>query len=229
LSRSKHTRPRQVIAASRLREPYEARGVDDPAARNRTGAQLKKAGAVAMASEQQAATSAPGAFPRISRQRPRRGYFHPASRPDVTRVLEAAGGEYSYGLKSIRMVQGGAGAVPGQLSFGRLVVPGSILIFEQPVSPWTLPGTLSGSDLARLSASGAIVTPINGETTTLIQWPNNTLRDFILFDVLLHELAHHALQQYTGKRGARIARTKDHEAFAEQTVERLRRLVSTSA
>jgi len=42
------------------------------------------------------------------------------------------------------------------------------------------------------------------------------LRDFMLFDALMHEIAHHRLQQYTGKRTARIARTADHEAYADQ-------------
>ena len=36
----------------------------------------------------------------------------------------------------------------------------------------------------------------------------------MLRDVLLHEIGHHVLQHGKGKRGVRIARTRDHEAFA---------------
>ena len=37
-----------------------------------------------------------------------------------------------------------------------------------------------------------------------------------LFDVLMHEIAHHTFQQYKGKRAARVARTAHHEALAER-------------
>jgi hypothetical protein len=38
----------------------------------------------------------------------------------------------------------------------------------------------------------------------------------MLFDVLLHEIGHHLIQQYRGKRTARVARTRDHEACADR-------------
>lgn len=40
------------------------------------------------------------------------------------------------------------------------------------------------------------------------------LRDFMRFDVLLHELGHHVLQHRARKVGS-VRRTSDHERFAE--------------
>jgi Zn-dependent peptidase ImmA (M78 family) len=40
--------------------------------------------------------------------------------------------------------------------------------------------------------------------------------------VLLHEIGHHILQQHKGKRRPRIARTRDHEAFAARFAEKHR-------
>lgn len=58
----------------------------------------------------------------------------------------------------------------------------------------------------------------------IVSWPATTLRDYMLFDVLMHEIGHHLLQQYTGKRMARVARTKDHEAFADLFAQQCRSL-----
>jgi Zn-dependent peptidase ImmA (M78 family) len=50
----------------------------------------------------------------------------------------------------------------------------------------------------------------------------------MLFDVLMHEVGHHVIQQYKGKRPARVARTKDHEALAERFAARCRELYATA-
>jgi Zn-dependent peptidase ImmA (M78 family) len=47
-----------------------------------------------------------------------------------------------------------------------------------------------------------------------VDWPADTLRRFMLEEVLMHELGHHVLQHHKAKRLARIARTKDHETSA---------------
>jgi hypothetical protein len=44
-----------------------------------------------------------------------------------------------------------------------------------------------------------------------VDWPGDTLRDFLLFDGLMHEIGHHM----TGKRTARVMRTADHERRAD--------------
>ena len=56
-----------------------------------------------------------------------------------------------------------------------------------------------------------------------MSWPGETLKEFMLLDVLLHEIGHHVLQHYKGKQRVRIARTRDHEAFASAFAERCRR------
>jgi len=57
---------------------------------------------------------------------------------------------------------------------------------------------------------------------TLVDWPQDTLWRFMLEEVLLHELGHHVLQHHKGKRPERIARTRDHEAFAARFAEKQR-------
>lgn len=56
----------------------------------------------------------------------------------------------------------------------------------------------------------------------MITWPGDSLREFMLFDVLMHEVGHHWLQQYKGKRPARVVRTREHEAFADEFARRCR-------
>jgi len=63
---------------------------------------------------------------------------------------------------------------------------------------------------------------------TLVDWPETTLRRFMLEEVLLHEIGHHVLQQHTGKRPVRIARTRDHEAFAARFAEKQRAALAKS-
>jgi hypothetical protein len=44
----------------------------------------------------------------------------------------------------------------------------------------------------------------------------------MLFDGLMHEVGHHLIQQYTGKRGDRVMRTVDHERRADAFAARCR-------
>jgi hypothetical protein len=139
----------------------------------------------------------------------------------VLRALEWAGPEASYGVRSIelrRAVGGQANALP---SFGRYCAPGRILLFEQPIPPWRVFGALGPSDTAVLTRAGAVLTVHQADGEMIIDWPGDTLRDFMLVEVLLHEVGHHILQHHKGKRLARIARTADHEAFARGFVERI--------
>jgi hypothetical protein len=168
--------------------------------------------------ERSLAVAAP--LPRIVRRRASPGYIHALSRRDVVEALRALGEEYFYGLRAIELVQPPPERGPG-LALGRLRVPGTILLFAQPEPPWTLSGRLSPDLRARLERAGALLNDA-ASGQTVAEWPDGTLRDFMLFDVFAHELAHHVLQQYKGKRGVRIARTKDHEAFADLTASRMR-------
>ncbi len=104
--------------------------------------------------------------------------------------------------------------------FGRFEIPGRIKLFEQPLPPWRLPGRLKREDARRLRKAGAVISLQPGSIVTLVEWPGNTLEHFMLNDVLLHEVGHHVLQHNKGKRSVRIARRKDHEAFALRYGER---------
>lgn len=146
-------------------------------------------------------------MPRIVAKRPRRGCSHPASRRDVGVALRLFGEACSYGVRAVKLRQGaGCG-----WCFGRLIVPGRIVLFDQPPSPWRLPG-LREDDRRRLEVAGATVEAQAG--AVLVRWTPDALRDFMLFDVLAHELGHHRLQHHKGKRAVQIARTRDHEVFA---------------
>lgn len=155
---------------------------------------------------------------RIRAARPRAGFCHPAAPAEVREVLAACGARCTYGLRTVELLPGRSGAAARRLRFGMLRVPGRIVLYDQLPSPWLLPGMLRRADADRLTRSGAMIETDPGGVVTRVTWPDPTLRDFMLFDVLLHELAHHVLQQYTGKRTAQVARTRDHEAYAAHFV-----------
>jgi hypothetical protein len=223
VSRSKHTDPRSIRAARRLREPTEPRGAGDLSLRRRCAEKLKDLGVAAKSNSK--AGPRRHAKLRIIVQVPASGFWHPATKNDILEVLRAAGPVALYGLRTVELVRAPSSRVPA-LVFGRYVVPGKILLYEQPVPPWRLPGVLKHGDARRLKSAGAVVTTQPGAGATLVDWPDQSLKRFMLEEVLLHELGHHVLQQHKGKRPVRIARTKDHEAFAARFAARQRSSVS---
>jgi len=135
----------------------------------------------------------------------------------VARVLRFFGEECVYGLQAVELRQG----VPGEgLCLGRLIVPGRVVLFDQLPSPWRLRGA-ADKDLDRLRAAGSQIEALDGNAI-LVRWPGNSLKRFMLFDVLMHEVGHHLLQHHKGKRLARVARTSDHEASATAFARRCR-------
>jgi hypothetical protein len=217
MSRSKHTDPHRVRAPRRVRAPYAPRGQGEPHRRHALLRSLKALGGV-----QIDVTPAPGStaapLPRVRIHRPRKGYAHPASSAEIAALLRCVGEVGTYGLRAIELRQGPA-----------LRVPGTVVLYDQPPSPWWLVGRLPQGEQARLRRAGATVEEWDGGRLTVVTWPGGTLRDFMLFDVLLHEIGHHLVQQYTGKRRGRVARTRDHEAFADWFAQRYRRLYGSEA
>ena len=71
-----------------------------------------------------------------------------------------------------------------------------------------------------LRSAGATV-----DTEGVVVWPGDSLKRFMLGHVLAHELGHHMLQHERRLRGARGARTRDHEARADAIAKRLRALL----
>lgn len=138
-------------------------------------------------------------------------------------ALRFFGEPSTYGLREIKLASE-PGAEGGQLRFGRLLVPGKIVLFPQPRSPWRLPGRVGTKVRRRLRRAGALVEIPDDGVYTLVEWPGNTLREFVLLDVLMHEIGHHLIQHYKGKRRDRVARTRDHEAFADHFSRRCRSL-----
>jgi hypothetical protein len=126
---------------------------------------------------------------------------------DIRQALDFFGPTAGYGLRGIELRHTVA---TDRLLLATLKVPGLIVLYEQRRPPWTFPGCLNENALERLRRAGAHVT---GATT--VDWPADTLRDFLLFDGLMHEIGHHIIQHATGKRAARVMRTADHERRAD--------------
>jgi len=98
---------------------------------------------------------------------------------------------------------------------GRLEVPGRIVLFDQPPSPWFVSGSIPSADKEKLERAGALIESSSDNLQCLVNWTPEALKHFMLFEVFMHEVGHHLIQQYTGKRSARVVRTKDHENFAD--------------
>lgn len=214
MSRSKHTRPKALRAKDRLRAPREARGVDDFSRRNLLRRLLKEQGL--QWTEEHTGEFSDHVFPRVTEKKARPGFHHPASEGEVVEFLRGLAPEHIYGIRSVELRRGR----DGDLSLGQLRVPGTIILFDQSPSPWRMVGRLSDSQQQRLENGGADLEQLEGGV--LVHWPEGKMRDFMLFHVLLHEMGHHHLQHYKGKREARVARTADHEEFAETFARRCR-------
>jgi len=137
-------------------------------------------------------------------------------------MLQAVGPAAWYGLRSVELGRTPADGDAPPLVFGRYHAPGRIVLLEQPLPPWRLPALLPAGAARRLQRAGAVLTRLTAAGATLVDWPPDTLRRFMLEEILLHELGHHVLQHDKGKRPGRIARTRDHEAFARRFARVLR-------
>lgn len=161
-------------------------------------------------------------LPRIIIKQPRPGYLHALEKNDVLQILDFIGAEAIYGLRSIELVQQPNVSALRSPLFGRIIVPGRIKLYEQPAPPWRLPGILPETEVKKMRRAGAKIEIDHEVKATFVNWPEQTLRDFMIFEVLLHEVGHHILQHNTGKRTRRIVRTRDHEAFARRYASRCR-------
>jgi hypothetical protein len=84
--------------------------------------------------------------------------------------------------------------VSGALTLGELVQPGRVVLYAQPGTPWLIGAMLTSEEERWLERAGARVNIDRRSCLTMVEWPDDTLRDFMLYDVLCHELTHHALQ-----------------------------------
>jgi hypothetical protein len=157
-------------------------------------------------------------FPAVRARRPAAGRHHPASAADVRAALRLFGDEFYYGLSVVELMP--TPAARDRLPLGRLIGPGHIVLYDQARSPWRLGRRLTEDRRAHLRSAGATV-----DTDGVVVWPGDTMRRFMLGYVLAHELGHHVLQHERRLRGARGARTRDHEARADAIAKRLRALL----
>ncbi|MFD0972271.1 hypothetical protein [Plantactinospora endophytica] len=219
MSRSLHTDPYPIRAPRRLAAPW-ARRAAEPRVRRR---RLRRSTAAQRCEPAYPLEFTPvdGALIRLPiRSVPARpGFVHPATVADIARLLDFFGPTVRYGLRAVELRQSVAAGHLGPV-LATLLVPGVVLLHEQPRPPWTVPGRLRPRSESRLVRAGARVE--SAATLTRIDWPGTTLRDFVLFDGLLHEIGHHQVQQMTGKRTARIRRTADHERYADDFAARCR-------
>jgi hypothetical protein len=155
---------------------------------------------------------------RIAPARP--GFVHPLGRREIREVLAFVGPIASYGLRSIEL-RHAVGDEGSPLTLASLRVPGVVLLVEQPEQPWLIRGSLTAATRRRLERAGAQVVEV--EPITRVEWPGDTLADFMRFDGLLHEIGHHLVQHHTGKRTARVLRTADHERRAQRFADACRR------
>jgi hypothetical protein len=128
------------------------------------------------------------------------------------------GDQIYYGLKTVELVS--APPASWRPSLGRLIAPGHIVLYDQPRPPWRLGARVADKRKTNLRAAGALI-----DEDGVVSWPGDTLRRFMLGYVLAHELGHHVLQHERRLRGARGARTREHEARAEVIATRLRALL----
>ena len=219
MSRSKHTDPKAIRALRRTRSPFNKRCVGDLSLRRKIVLQREGAGVL---STQGLPNKNSHSRLRIIIQPPRPEFHHPVGECELLELLNAVGPIARYGLHSIELARASVDASSSAVIFGRYCAPGRIILYEQPLPPWRLNGLLPSTILRRFERAGAIVTTLPALGATLLDWPEDTLRQFILEDIFLHELGHHVLQHYKGKRLARVARTRDHEAFANRFVEKHR-------
>jgi hypothetical protein len=224
MSRSKHTRPYRILSAARVRAPYEPRGRDDASSGHVISRALKELGLVVDATGRGAPAAEDYPLPRLIVKRPRRGHYHPLTRSDATEALRFFGEPCVYGVRSISLVRRIEQHTADGILLGAYVTPGRVLLFDQPPSPWRLIGSLPATVTEKLRRAGAEIDTRDGGLLTIVTWPGDTLRTFVLFDGLMHEIGHHVLQHSKGKRAPRVLRTRDHEELADRFAQRCRTL-----
>lgn len=216
-----HTDPRGVRAARRLGSPRTHRSEGDASTRMRVGRALKQSG-ISYSFE----TNNPRQFiawPRIVIHRPSHGFFHPATQQQVQEILMAVGSIGVYGLKSVELSRQSDVEISGSAVLARYIAPDRIVLFEQQRPPWHFIGRIPDPTRELFEKSGAEIRWSADASVTIVGWPSDTLAHFLLAEGLLHEIGHHIKQHEARAGNRRIARTRDHEAFASNFASRLKR------
>ena len=168
--------------------------------------------------------TADDALPRLTIfvQKPLPGMRHAVTPRDVRDVFVRLGPASTYGLKCVRLRQECALQSAG-IVFGEYLLIGEIYLYSLPDLPWHLPYLLAARDIAAFERFGACIASRADARTTTIAWNSDGQREFVLSEVLAHELGHHLLQRGKGKRKAVVCRRSDHERRADLQCRRARR------
>jgi hypothetical protein len=212
MTRSVHTDPIDIRAARRLTSPHDRRSHGDSRMWRRPTRRAELSRAIRRDGRPRPARSV--VTTRIIRHAPGDGYAHPAGRADVRRFLDQLPARYRYKLHAIELRPVPPAGSPNARPLGRLLPDGRVILYAQPHSPWVLGGLLTDHEQTRLTQAGAEVSMDCRSCLTIVTWPADRLRNFMLQDVLLHELAHHLLQVRRVTRAIPTTRASDHEAYA---------------
>lgn len=206
MSRSLHTQKLENRARRRLRFPRASRREDAARLQGRP-----------TTTHEPIAAKLP-----ICVSKPCPGTFHPLRPRDIRGLLEQAGGASAYGLNRIRMRYECA-FLSDAVLFGEYLLAGEIHLYAVPPSPWRIPFVPAEEDIAAFRRHGARVLVSEARQMTTVEWSEEGLRGFYLYEVLAHELGHHLLHYHRGKRLAVTCRRSDHERRAELTRRRTMR------
>ncbi len=223
MSRSVHTDPKCIRGPRRVGAPHAPRREGDRTGEWAIARALKAMGISVSLRTPAGEAPNPTRLPRLVVKRAPKGYRHVVSRSEVIPVLRFFGEACTYGLREIVLAAGPAPDTT-KILFGRLIVPGQVVLYPPPPAPWCLAGRLPAKQRRKLERAGAVLESAGKGAQTIVKWSGNDLRDFMLFEVLMHEIGHHLIQHHKGKRRVRTARTKDHEAFADRFAARCRKL-----
>lgn len=235
MSRSKHTRPARIIAADRVQAPRAKRSSERPAYQavgervatcyeDEGGAFGGAFGELGMAAAESDLSREAnyGKLPRIKVQRTRKGFCHPASAVDIKAMLNYFGALSYYGVREIHLAQRSETSMSAQVVLAELSIPGKIILYEQPEPPWLVAAPLCQDELELLRTAGADIETSDDGSRSKILWSPANLKCFMLFEGLMHEVGHHIIQQFKGKRTAQVLRQRDHELLARNFARRCR-------
>jgi len=142
------------------------------------------------------------------------GMSHPLTRRDVEAMIVLLRPVSIYGVKSVQLRPEPAIRAEG-IVFGEYALSGDISLYALPTADWTLPYLLAPGDVAAFRRYGAKLEVDLDRDVTHVHWPPGRLKSYCLYEVLAHELGHHAVQRRRGVAGRAVCRRKDHEALAE--------------
>jgi hypothetical protein len=209
VSRSLHTDPYPLRAIRRVGAPRRRRDQEPRVARRQAKLNAARDAGPCPGTDQ---ASMPSPNVHVHMCPARRGFVHPASVADITALLSRLGPIAVYGLRHIEL-RHLEGDDRSRVLVAALRMPGVVVLYEQACPPWLISGRLASGSLRRLERAGAQVDM--SASHTWVGWPDLTLRNFMLFDGLVHEIGHHMIQHGAGRATAPVMRTADHERLAD--------------